>query len=201
MLGSGSARLGLARLGSIRLASLFELTNIGSGSARLINELLNGTRARLGLVRTKIGVLQDFGKKNCADLQTRLVSRDTTRVQRTAFKFKMKFFITCPIPIIPSAINATEGEQHHHPRWWLPAISKPRDREIEEHKAAAAALLLRFLATEAPPVAVVLSYGGGGTGRIQRLTFAIVKPGHEHASLGPKTSPWTETNADFGPTI
>ncbi|KAL4584685.1 hypothetical protein LXL04_009293 [Taraxacum kok-saghyz] len=49
MLGSGSARLGLARLGSIRLASLIELTNIGSGSARLINELLNGTRARLGL--------------------------------------------------------------------------------------------------------------------------------------------------------
>ncbi|KAL4587810.1 hypothetical protein LXL04_000684 [Taraxacum kok-saghyz] len=43
----GSARL--ARLGSIRLASLIELTNIGSGSARLINELLNGTRARLGL--------------------------------------------------------------------------------------------------------------------------------------------------------
>ncbi|KAL4566913.1 hypothetical protein LXL04_031039 [Taraxacum kok-saghyz] len=49
MLGSGSARLVLARLGSIRLASLIELTNIGSGSARLINELLNGTRARLGL--------------------------------------------------------------------------------------------------------------------------------------------------------
>ncbi|KAL4583669.1 hypothetical protein LXL04_008251 [Taraxacum kok-saghyz] len=40
----------MARLGSIRLASLIELTNIGSGWARLINELLNGTRARLGLI-------------------------------------------------------------------------------------------------------------------------------------------------------
>ena len=34
--------------------------------------------------------------------------------------------------------DATEGEQHHHPRWWLPAISERKDRETEEQKAAAA---------------------------------------------------------------
>ncbi|KAL4582128.1 hypothetical protein LXL04_006669 [Taraxacum kok-saghyz] len=76
MLGSGSARLGLARLGSIRLASLIELTNIGSGSARLINELLNGTRARLGLVDLMNVSDSPSLNKNCIALHFTAIPRE-----------------------------------------------------------------------------------------------------------------------------
>ena len=46
-----------------------------------------------------------LGKEKLCRARTRPVSPDTSRVPRTEEFLKMIFFITCPIPIFPSAIS------------------------------------------------------------------------------------------------